>query len=283
MTEYLSKFPYAVPIKSKSAEEIGRELWEYISIFGPPKQIISEQGKEFINETINSMCLALKIDRAITSAYHPQTNGLTERFNATLVSCLRKVAAENPKDWDEWLPWVLMAYRARKQSTTELQPYELVFGKKMNWLSEYISTSVDNDVETDVIRRAARIREHLIKIRKDTRRNIKQQQDSLRITRENITKHRNWTPVIGEWVYKKNDKPEHKLSWRNDGPWELVGKTKIRYFYLTNKVNIMWHESVPIDKLTRKEFERPKETEKDVKPGSGFLREGEKMYVNLLK
>ena len=47
ITEYLTKYPYAVPIKTKSATEIGAELFKFISIFGPPKEILSDQGKEF--------------------------------------------------------------------------------------------------------------------------------------------------------------------------------------------------------------------------------------------
>ena len=47
ITEYLSKYPYVTPIKSKTAEEISMKLWHYISEFGPPKIILSDQGTEF--------------------------------------------------------------------------------------------------------------------------------------------------------------------------------------------------------------------------------------------
>ena len=51
------------------------------------------------------------VERKVTSPYHPQTNGLTERFNQTLVIMLRKLAEEDPKRWDEWIPFALIAYR----------------------------------------------------------------------------------------------------------------------------------------------------------------------------
>ena len=52
IVEYLSKFPYAVPIRSKTAEEIAERLFEYISIFGPPEEILSDQGRKFVNKIV---------------------------------------------------------------------------------------------------------------------------------------------------------------------------------------------------------------------------------------
>ena len=53
ITEYLSKYPYAVAIKSKKASEIAHHLFNYISIFGPPKTILSDQRRDFVNETVD--------------------------------------------------------------------------------------------------------------------------------------------------------------------------------------------------------------------------------------
>ena len=55
ITEYLSKYPYAVPIRSKEAVEIASHLFNFISIFGPPKVILSDQGKEFVNEVVDKL------------------------------------------------------------------------------------------------------------------------------------------------------------------------------------------------------------------------------------
>ena len=81
ITEYLTKYPYAVPIKSKTAEEIAEKLLVYISLFGPPKTILSDQGTEFNNAVVDKLVKATGVERRITSAYHPRTNGQTERFN----------------------------------------------------------------------------------------------------------------------------------------------------------------------------------------------------------
>ena len=66
-----------------------------------------------------------KID---TTAYHPQTNGLTERFNRTLTDMLAKRVEKNGKDWDTHLPFVLFAYQASTQESTKESPFYLMYG-----------------------------------------------------------------------------------------------------------------------------------------------------------
>ncbi|CAF1154641.1 unnamed protein product, partial [Brachionus calyciflorus] len=84
--EFLTNFPYAKPMKSKSAKEIADILIEYISIFGP----FSDQGKEFLNQIMKELKNNLGFEHIVTSAYNPRTNGKTERFNQTLIESLRK-------------------------------------------------------------------------------------------------------------------------------------------------------------------------------------------------
>jgi len=65
-----------------------------------------------------------------TTAYHPQTDGLVERFNRTLTAMLAKTVAEDGgQDWDEHLPYVLFAYRASQQDSTQESPFFLVYGR----------------------------------------------------------------------------------------------------------------------------------------------------------
>jgi transposase InsO family protein len=88
-----------VPIRSKTANEMSRRLWEFICLFGPPKEMISDQGKEWLNSIISELVKLVGIDHRITSAYHPRTNGLTERFNQTFCSALRKQAEDTPEEY----------------------------------------------------------------------------------------------------------------------------------------------------------------------------------------
>ena len=64
-----------------------------------------------------------------TSPYHPQTDGLVERFNQTLKAMLRKAATDEGKDWDKWVPYLLFAYREVPQASTGFSPFELLYGR----------------------------------------------------------------------------------------------------------------------------------------------------------
>ena len=67
-----------------------------MSMFGAPKQILSDQGKEVMNETIRKLTELTGVEHRVASAYNPRTNGLTEKFNHTLINSLKKHAEEDP-------------------------------------------------------------------------------------------------------------------------------------------------------------------------------------------
>ena len=81
MTEYLTKWVEAQPISNKRAETIAEFLHGILARFGTPKKIITDQGTEFNNEIIKSLNSIMNIQSIYSSAYHPQTNGQTERTN----------------------------------------------------------------------------------------------------------------------------------------------------------------------------------------------------------
>jgi len=74
-TEYLLRWPEAQALPDKSAEGVHQFLMSLVSRFGACCVLLHDQGKEFNNATINTLCDQLKIAVAMTSAYHPQTNG----------------------------------------------------------------------------------------------------------------------------------------------------------------------------------------------------------------
>lgn len=98
---------------------------------GCPEVLITDQGREFVNSLSSQLYSITHTEHRITSAYHPQTNGLTERFNQTLTRCLAKVVDEYQSDWDERIDTVLMGYRASRQALTKQSPYFMLFQQDM--------------------------------------------------------------------------------------------------------------------------------------------------------
>ena len=75
------------------------------------------------------ICELLGVEKLNTTAYHPQTDGLAERFNRTLTDMLAKKVEHGGRDWDTHLPFVLFAYRASLQESTKESPFYLLYGR----------------------------------------------------------------------------------------------------------------------------------------------------------
>ena len=98
---------------------------------GCPETLITDQGGEFVNKLSSELYSITNTEHRITSAYHPQSNGLTERFNQTLSRSLAKITDEDHTDWDLKIDTILMGYRASRQGSTKFSPYYMLFQKNM--------------------------------------------------------------------------------------------------------------------------------------------------------
>ena len=96
---------------------------------GVPAQLLSDRGAVFLSQLMKEVCEVLGVKKVNTTAYHPQIDGLVERFNRTLTSMLSKKVQEDGSDWDLHLPYVLFAYRASIQESTEESPFFLLHGR----------------------------------------------------------------------------------------------------------------------------------------------------------
>ena len=86
--EYLNKYPYAVPIRSKTAIETAEKRFHYISMLRAPKEVLSDQGKELLKKVVYELSKICGIERKVTAPYHSRTNGFLEIFNQILVNAL---------------------------------------------------------------------------------------------------------------------------------------------------------------------------------------------------
>ena len=95
---------------------------------GVPRELLSDQAGNFLSELMQEVCKLMGVKKLNTSGYHPQCNGLVERFNSTLIQMLAKVT-KNPKDWDQCLPYVVYAYHTTAQESTKESPFFLLYGR----------------------------------------------------------------------------------------------------------------------------------------------------------
>ncbi len=130
LVDYATRYPEAVALRNISAKSVAEALFSMISRVGIPKEILTDQGTAFMSRTIRELYELLGIKSIRTSVYHPQTDGLVERFNRTLKTMIRKFVHEDAKNWDKWLEPLLFAVREVPQASTGFSPFELLYGRQ---------------------------------------------------------------------------------------------------------------------------------------------------------
>uniref|UniRef100_A0A8C0XU21 Integrase catalytic domain-containing protein n=1 Tax=Cyprinus carpio carpio TaxID=630221 RepID=A0A8C0XU21_CYPCA len=130
--DYFSRWTEAFPLPNQEAETVAKLLVEqWVCRFGAPRIIHTDQGRNFESRLFKEVCQLLNIYKTRTSPYHPQSDGMVERFNRTLASMLSLFVDDNQANWDILLPYVMMAYRSSVHSSTGFTPYKVVFGKEI--------------------------------------------------------------------------------------------------------------------------------------------------------
>ena len=92
--------------------------------------IQSDNGKAFVGVLSKKLMKRSHIAQAHSTTYHPQTNGLVERQNRTLVNMLRVYCSRYMTDWDKYLPQVVGAYSSTQHSTTGISPFMMLTGRE---------------------------------------------------------------------------------------------------------------------------------------------------------
>ena len=126
--DYFTKWVEAIPLPDQTAKRITSELVHVFAKYGLPTTLHSDQGRNFESSILHQTLEAFGIKKSRTTAYHPEGDGMVERFNRTLLQLLRTYT-EKQEEWERYLPFVLFAYRAAVHSSTGVSPFELMFGR----------------------------------------------------------------------------------------------------------------------------------------------------------
>lgn len=171
--DYATKWPEAFPLKIADSETVARALIEVFSRLGIPEEILTDNGSNFTSKFIEKFYSLTGIKHIKTSAYHPETDGTVERFNATMKKTLRKLVDQSTGDWDLCLPYLMWAYRGAEHATTGYSPYELVYGKKMRDGLDELADHWKQETQEPVaaVEYLRQLRERLDKVRESVKEN----------------------------------------------------------------------------------------------------------------
>ena len=127
-----TKWIEAYPIPDQCSPTIANKfVHEFISRYGVPFEVHTDQGRSFESSLFQDVCKILETHKTRTSSYHPQSNGFIERFNQTLVNMISAYVSKHQHDWDANLNLLTAAYRSSVHETTGFSPNYLMLGREV--------------------------------------------------------------------------------------------------------------------------------------------------------
>jgi len=127
---HYSSWVECYPMPDKRAETVARLLLtEFIPRHGCMKVLVSDRGTEFCNQVIECLTTEMNIFHAKTAPFHPQSNSKIEVFHKTLNNVIAKSLKGDQREWDTYIPCVLMAYRTSVNESTKYTPFFLTYGR----------------------------------------------------------------------------------------------------------------------------------------------------------
>ncbi|CAD6922683.1 unnamed protein product [Tilletia controversa] len=196
-----------------------------IALHGVPDSIVSDRDPRFKSAFWQSLMKLLGVKLNISSAYHVQTDGQTERTNRTLEHILRPYFSYQQDDWDELLPMAEFAVNNAPSATTGVSPFQANYGRHPRTpstlgisvpapasvtLAEDIN-ALHQEMHDRILKAQARQKHHADKRRTDFEFNIN---DLVLLSTENI----------------KTTRPSKKLDFRRAGPFKILSKVgKVSY------------------------------------------------------
>lgn len=252
-----------------------------ISKHGIPKAITSDRGSQFTSNTWARICTLTGINRRLSTAHHPQTDGSTERMNSTVETYLRIYTRYDQRDWNRLLPLAELAINGRTSTTTGVSPFYLSHGYNLSPFSptEEVEQLAEEPAKSPIQKGEAIVRK--------VKEALDWAQASMAYSQQNAenqaNKHRspatNYQVGDKVWLSLKNictDRPSKKLDWKN-AKYEVIGLVGSHAVRLNTPPGI--HPVFHVDLLRLASSDPlPSQKNDDTQP-PGIIVNGEKEYM----
>lgn len=227
MIDRCTRWPEAIPVSDITAEVIAKVLYNnWITRFGVPDRITSDQGRQFESNLFNELLKILGIEKSRSSPYRPQSNGIVERWHRSMKQAITARLTGNTS-WYEELPTVLLGLRSVGRSDNNVSPAEYIYGQTLRLPGDFYNVSDNWKVVDNVF--LSQLRNNISKL-KPVPREIRDSR-TLFVHSE-----------LGkcEYVFIRNDAVRRPLTAPYDGPYRVVKrKGKVFKIQLPNRmVNI---------------------------------------------
>jgi transposase InsO family protein len=124
-------------LKDTSAESVAAQLWDIFSTFGLPKILQSDNGSEFVNDTLRALVKLTGIDHRLISPYNPRADGKVERSIGTCMSIIKKLLHGSTQHWPLFVSFAQLSFNHKISFLTGSSPFSLMFGRQLNEFKDY--------------------------------------------------------------------------------------------------------------------------------------------------
>ena len=226
-----------------TARLLHKHIW---SMFGTPRLVISDRGPQFASKFTQELASILGIKLALSTAYHPQTDGQTERMNQEIEKHLRAYVNFHQNDWVTWLPSCQFAMNNTVKSSTGTTPFKLNFGQHPNPGSAPAQTSSEMPALDDFVKGLNHAQEAARKALEKTAEAMKRFADK---KRGPTTEY-----IVGQMVMLTSanlstERPSRKLADKWQGPFEVLEKIGTHNYRLQLPDQWKIHPVFHVDKL----------------------------------
>ena len=225
--DYFTKWVEAFALPNQEAETVARVfVEEFICRFGIPKELHTDQGRNFESNLMKEVCKLLGVKKTRTCPFHPKGDGFVERFNRTLVTMVTTALdpERHQRDWDERIPYAMLAYRTSVQSSTGETPSMMMLGRETTLpVDVLVQAPQPTEKEDDY---PYKLRCHLQDVHEQARSKLKLAASKQRETYDRNAVAR--TLKKGDWVWLKSTQkkrgmtPKLMLKWV--GPYLVLNK-----------------------------------------------------------
>jgi transposase InsO family protein len=200
-----------------------KHVWKH---HGLPDSIVSDRGTQFISAFWDELTRQLKIDARLSTAYHPETDGQTERTNAVMEQYLRAYVSYMQDDWINWLPMAEFTFNNTESATTKVSPFLANSGQHPRMGFEPPTERPRPHHQAVQARDANRFVDTMSDLNERLRSEMKWAQA---VYESNANRTRNPAPAyrVGDYVWLdarniKTRRPSKKLDWKNIGPFPVT-------------------------------------------------------------
>ena len=282
MVDKLSKLVHYAPCKTAiSAPQLASLfLREWVRLHGVPASIVSDRDPRFTSRFWRALWDKLGTKLAMSTAYHPQSDGQTERANRTLEDMLRATVAFEQDDWDEHLDAAEFAINNSVQASTGFSPFRLVYGEHVRtaWSAALPSPPSSNATADELVQ----ARDDALQRAKDNLLKAQQQQARYANKKRQDVKFQVGDKVLLSTANLNNELRAPKLMQRYVGPFSIVRVVNDVAYELAlpasmSRVHPTFHVS-KLKRWARDSSERFPGREQDLAPPPPVIDEGEEKW-----